>query len=84
MPAGLSGSERKNNRRVNTMTVKKFYISLSVSVITFIVGIIMIQSNFGKLSVIGFSGYMLCILAGIIILSTLFAIIYMKDEDKSK
>ncbi len=66
------------------MTVKKFYISLSVSVITFIVGIIMIQSNFGKLSVIGFSGYMLCILAGIIILSTLFAIIYMKDEDKSK
>lgn len=83
MPAELSESERKNNLKVKIMTVKKFYIGLAVSIITFIIGFIMVNNNFGKLSLLGFGGYVLCALSGIALLTTFVAAIVLNGEEKN-
>ena len=83
MQAEFSESERKNNLKVKIMTVKKFYIGLSVSIITFIIGFIMVNNNFGKLSLLGFGGYVLCALSGIALLTTFVAAIVLNGEEKN-
>lgn len=65
------------------MTVKKFYIGLFTAVITFIIGFIMISNNLGKLSLLGFGGYVLCIVSGFILLSTfVLAVVLGCEEEK--
>ena len=83
MQAEFSESERKNNLKVKIMTVKKFYIGLAVSIITFIIGFIMVNNNFGKLSLLGFGGYVLCALSGIALLTTFAAAIVLNGEEKN-
>jgi len=84
LQAEFSESERKNNLKVKIMTVKKFYIGLSVSIITFIIGFIMINNNFGKLSLLGFGGYALCAVSLIVLLSTFVVAIVLNGEEKNK
>lgn len=84
MQAELSESERKNNGRVNMMTVKKFYTGLIASVFIFIIGFVMVNNNFGKLSVLGFGGYALCAVSLIVLLSTFVAAIVLNGEEKNK
>lgn len=66
------------------MTVKKFYIGVAVSAITFIIGFIMVNNNFGRLSMLGFGGYILCMLSGIILLNVFVSAIVLNAEEKSK
>lgn len=66
------------------MTVKKFYIGVAVSAITFIIGFIMVNNNFGRLSMLGFGGYVLCALLGIALLTTFAAAIVLKGEEKNR
>lgn len=66
------------------MTVKKFYIGVAVSAITFIIGFIMVNNNFGRLSMLGFGGYILCMLSGIILLTVFVSAIVLNAEEKSK
>ena len=56
------------------MTVKKFYIGVAVSAITFIIGFIMVNNNFGRL----------CMLSGIILLNVFVSAIVLNAEEKSK
>lgn len=65
------------------MTVKKFYIGLAVAEITFIIGFIMVNNNFGRLSMLGFGGYVLCALSGIALLITFAAAIVLNGEGKN-
>lgn len=66
------------------MKGKKFFISVAVSVIAFIIGLIMVNNNFGKLSMLGFVGYVLCSLSGIALLTTFVAAIVLKAEEKNR
>lgn len=66
------------------MTVKKFYTGLMASVFIFIIGFVMVNNNFGKLSVLGFSGYALCAVSLIVLLSTFVAAIVLNGEEKNK
>lgn len=66
------------------MTVKKFYIGVAVSAITFIIGFIMVNNNFGRLSMIGFGGYILCMLSGIILLTVFVSAFVLNAEEKNK
>lgn len=65
------------------MTVKKFYIGLAISIITFIIGLITVNNNFGKLSVPGLGGYILCLLSGIILLITFVPVVVLNSEEKN-
>lgn len=64
------------------MTVKKFYTGLIASVFIFIIGFVMVNNNFGKLSVLGFGGYALCAVSLIVLLSTFVAAIVLNGEEK--
>lgn len=64
------------------MTVKKFYIGVAVSAITFIIGFIMVNNNFGRLSMLGFGGYILCMLSGIILLTVFVSAFVLNAEEK--
>ncbi len=66
------------------MTVKKFYTGLIASVFIFIIGFVMVNNNFGKLSVLGFGGYALCAVSLIVLLSTFVAAIVLNGEEKNK
>ncbi len=66
------------------MTVKKFYIGVAVSAITFIIGFIMVNNNFGRLSMLGFGGYILCMLSGIILLTVFVSAFVLNAEEKNK
>lgn len=66
------------------MTVKKFYTGLIASVFIFIIGFVLVNNNFGKLSVLGFSGYALCAVSLIVLLSTFVAAIVLNGEEKNK
>lgn len=65
------------------MTVKKFYIGVAVSAITFIIGFIMVNNNFGRLSMLGFGGYILCMLSGIILLTVFVSAFVLNGEEKN-
>lgn len=66
------------------MLSKKFYISLFVSVIAFVIGLVMINVDYlGKLSVFGFEGYVLCVLSGIVLLTTFAVAIVLNNEGKN-
>lgn len=65
------------------MTVKKFYIGVAVSAITFIIGFIMVNNNFGRLSMLGFGGYILCMLSGIILLTVFVSAFVLNAEEKT-
>lgn len=64
------------------MTVKKFYTGLIASVFIFIIGFVLVNNNFGKLSVLGFGGYALCAVSLIVLLSTFVAAIVLNGEEK--
>lgn len=66
------------------MTVKKFYAGLMASVFIFIIGFVLVNNNFGKLSVLGFGGYVLCAVSLIVLLSTFVAAIVLNGEEKNK
>lgn len=66
------------------MTVKKFYIGVAVSAITFIIGFIMVNNNFGRLSMLGFGGYILCMLSRIILLTVFVSAFVLNAEEKNK
>lgn len=66
------------------ITVKKFYTGLIASVFIFIIGFVMVNNNFGKLSVLGFGGYALCAVSLIVLLSTFVAAIVLNGEEKNK
>lgn len=66
------------------MTAKKFYIGLAVSIITFIIGLIMVNNNFGKLSMLGLGGYILCMLSGIILLTVFVSAVVLNAEGKNR
>lgn len=65
------------------MTVRKFFIGVAVSVVTFIIGFIMVNNNLGRLSILGFGGYVLCALSGIALLTTFATAIVLNSEEKT-
>lgn len=62
--------------------MNKRIIFLIISVILLIIGIIMIHLNFGKLNLIGLTGYSLSVLSILVFLSTIIASIVLKIEEK--
>lgn len=62
------------------MTRKKFFISVAVSTVTYIIGFIMILNNTGRLSVSGVTGYILCAVAGILLLAVFIATVVSKED----
>ena len=57
---------------------------MAVSAITFIIGFIMVNNNFGRLSMLGFGGYILCMLSGIILLTVFVSAFVLNAEEKNK
>lgn len=89
MQAEQSENKRKirtqnNIGKVKFMIFKKLYIGPAVSAIIFIIGFIMVNNNFGKLSMLGFVGYVLCALSGFALLTTVAAAIVLNGEEKNR
>ena len=66
------------------MKTKKFYTGLIASIFTFIIGIIMVNNNLGKLSLLGFSGYILCTISLITLLTIFVCTIILTNEEKNQ
>lgn len=64
------------------MKRRKFCIATITSIIIFIIGFIMVNNNFGRLSILGMSGYTLCIISMIMLLSTFVTKIVLRNEEK--
>ncbi len=64
------------------MNKKTHIMNLVMSILIFAVGRFMIGLNLGKLGIVGFTGYVLCAFAAIIVICTMAVIIVLKNEEK--
>ncbi len=64
------------------MNRKMHIANFVISIILFIIGAVTINCSTGRLSLSGLIGYLLCILALVIIICTFAVIIVLKSEEK--